>query len=360
MKYIDKIEIMLRGRTGDLFPYYIDVLDNPLAHKWLRALNTLLNNGYHLEKNYHWMGFSDRGLSYMSEKINNTISAINDYNTEWNKFGLKSYIINDYFSIDNTLAGGEVGDWLPGLTLLHDKFNNLHLHFEVLQGQSGKISKYYKTATPSIKWHIRQLNLLCHEFESRALSYRKEQYAPEWAQYNQLFCFFNTPKFKLDEKDHSAFGLDTLTRHQGDIFMGINKSVGKSHFEVFTDEGDVDINDTVTTSLTPQWQGSGDFDISWSQSSQGKPWHEQGIKDFVNWLKRNKLDPDDPKLTLGHPKVGSVNMAESFPMSNFSDIQTILKRHLDVYRIRTTGHELYLDYRWSDQNYINSQIALIK
>jgi len=26
-------------------------------------------------------------------------------------------------------------------------------------------------------------------------------------------------------------------------------------------------------------------------------------------------------------------------------MQTILKRHLDVYRIRTTGHELYFDYR---------------
>jgi len=81
--------------------------------------------------------------------------------------------------------------------------------------------------------------------------------------------------------------------------------------------------------------------------------------EIIKWLKKNKLDPDDPKLTLGHPKVGSVNMTESFPMSNFTDMQTILKRHLDVYRIRTTGHELYFDYRWSDRNYDQSQMVLL-
>jgi len=239
-------------------------------------------------------------------------------------------------------------------------FNLLHRYFEHFQGQAGKISPYYQRANSEIRWHIRQLNLLCHEFESRALSYRKEICAPDWAQYNQLFCFLNTPTFNLDpETDFSAFGLDTLTRRQGDVMMGINKSVGKSHWEVFTDEGDVSLDELTTSALISQWQGSGDFDISWSQSSQGHPWHQDEINKFVTWLVKNGFDPEDPSLTLGHPRVATVDFEKSFNSTDFKVVQDIIKQHLDVYKIRTGDQELTLDYRWSDTDYHKQQIALL-
>ena len=358
MNSIDQITITLRSKTNDVHDVYIDVLDNSLASKWLTALNRLVKDGYHLEKNYHWMGFADRDLPLICNKINASLSAIRLF--DWESVGLTPYAIPEYFTMENTLTAGEVGYEQPGSRVVHDMFNLLHRYFEHFQGQAGKISPYYQRANSEIRWHIRQLNLLCHEFESRALSYRKEQYAPDWAQYNQLFCFLNTPTFNLDpETDFSAFGLDTLTRRQGDVMMGINKSVGKSHWEVFTDEGDVSLDELTTSALISQWQGSGDFDISWSQSSQGHPWHQDEINKFVAWLVKNGFDPEDPSLTLGHPRVATVDFEKSFNSTDFKVVQDIIKQHLDVYKIRTGDQELTLDYRWSDTDYHKQQIALL-
>ena len=136
------------------------------------------------------------------------------------------YEIKEHFTVENTITKGDVGP-INGAYVEHDMFNHLHRHFENLQGQVRSISLLSK-ANKEIRWHIRQLNLLCHEFESCALSFRKLHYAIEWLQYTQLFCFLNTPTFNLDPtKDFDAFGLDTLIRRLGDVTMGIDKSVGK-------------------------------------------------------------------------------------------------------------------------------------
>lgn len=358
MTLIDQITVTLRSKTNDTYNVYIDVLDNTLASKWLTSLNHLVKNGYHLEKNYHWMGFADRDLPLICDKINASLSAIRLFN--WDSVGLTPYDIPEYFTMDNTLTTGEIGYEKPGGRVVHNMFNVLHKYFEDFQGQAGAISPYYERATTEIRWHIRQLNLLCHEFESRALTYRSEQYAPEWAQYNQLFCFLNTPTFKLDpETDFSAFGLDTLTRKQGDVMMGINKSVGKSHWEVFKDEGDVRLDKLTTSALTSQWQGSGDFDISWSQSEDNFEWKKRSIDDFVIWLHKNGLDPEDPSLTLGNPRVAIVNLKKSFNSDDFTFIQDIINKHLDVFKISTGDQELTLDYRWSDPEYDQLQMKLL-
>ena len=76
MNSIDQITITLRSKTNDVHDVYIDVLDNSLASKWLTALNHLVKDGYHLEKNYHWMGFADRDLPLICNKINASLSAI--------------------------------------------------------------------------------------------------------------------------------------------------------------------------------------------------------------------------------------------------------------------------------------------
>ena len=49
---LDEIQITLRADDDQLFDFYVDVFDNSLARKWLNALNDLLRNKNHLEKNY--------------------------------------------------------------------------------------------------------------------------------------------------------------------------------------------------------------------------------------------------------------------------------------------------------------------
>ena len=80
---------------------------------------------------------------------------------------------------------------------------------------------------------------------------------------------------------------------------------------------------------------------------------------FVAWLKKNGLDPEDPSLTLGHPRVASVNLSKSFHTEDSKTIQNIINQHLDVYQIKTSDANLTLDYRWSDDNYKDIQVNLL-
>ena len=144
---LDVIEINLNDLT-----VYIDVYDNSLSRKWLTALNELITNDYHLEKNYCFLGFADgaRNGEYLVEQINQSIAAINSANL--------GYQINDHFTLANSV------DNKGGVNQEH--FNQLHRYFEDLQGGSGHISDFYWRSNNPTRWHIRQLNLLCHEFES--------------------------------------------------------------------------------------------------------------------------------------------------------------------------------------------------
>ena len=199
---LDVIRIDLRNHhTGNLWPVWIDVYDSSLARKWLTALNDLIANHYHLEKNYCFFGFAEaeRNGEYLCQQINNTIRAINGADI--------GYHINDVFTLDNTLGGGPVGAKSPGRSIIQHKFNQLHRYFEDLQGVSGAISPFYTRADARLRWHIRQLNLLCHEFESWALSYRKNAEAPEWQRPSQLMCWLNAPRFLLDERITSCLEL---------------------------------------------------------------------------------------------------------------------------------------------------------
>jgi len=339
---LDKIEMKLRHNiTGELFPVYIDVYDNSLSRKWLPALEELLNNNYHLEKNYCFFGFpdGDRDLQLLVDQINTTIKGINDSSID--------YYIDDHFTIDNVVELEEHIDHGESLGINHDKFNQLHLYFEETQGESGRMSPHYLAADPKTRWYIRQLNLLCHEAESLILSLRKKQYAPDWIRPSNVMCWLNAPRFILDEEDYELFGIDTIARNQGGVYVGVNKAVGKHHWEVFQDEGrDSRVDELTTTSLKPQTEAAGDFDIEWGKDTVNQPFMNEHLDAFRGWLVDNKFDPNDKSLTIGHPKVAQVDLDASFSTTDFHRILSKLTQHLDVYSIRTSDSYAEYDYTW--------------
>jgi hypothetical protein len=222
---IDEITITLRDiRADDRYDVRIGVFDHSLAHKWLAALEHNIRHELHLEKNYCFLGWTEnaRDADYILSAINQSIEFINAAEI--------GYKIEDHFTWQNTVNAGPVGDDLPGLTLKPDRMNWLHRYFEDLQGHSGAMSKYYQCADAITRWHIRQLNLLCHEFESLVLSLRKQQHAPEWRRPSQLMCWLAAPRFNLEPSDFDFFGLDTLARPLGGVYVGVIKAVGKSHW----------------------------------------------------------------------------------------------------------------------------------
>ena len=153
---LDQIEIDLRG--ADTLTLYIDVTDNSLSRKWLSALNNIIRSDLHLEKNYCWLGWTEskRTAEYIIDQINASIAAINSADL--------GYTINDHFTVAETIQ--------DNLDVDHARMNWLHRYFEDLQGHSGHMSAYWTKADAGTRWHIRQLNLLCHEYESLVLSMR--------------------------------------------------------------------------------------------------------------------------------------------------------------------------------------------
>ena len=342
---LDVVELDL-GTPEDLLRVYVNVYDNSLSRKWLAALNRLLADQYHLEKNYCFFGFADgpRNGEYLLEQINLSIQAIN-------KASL-GYHINDHFDMTNSV------DQSDGVN--HDHFNQLHRYFEDLQGGSGHISDYYWRADNATRWHIRQLNLLCHEFESWQLSWRKKHTAPEWQRPSQLMCWLGAPRFTLDAEDHELFGIETINRSLGGVYVGVNKAVGKHHWEVFQDEGrDSRISELVTTSLKAQTEAAGDFDIEWANNPGNYHWQKENLKAFRQWLVDNGFDPEDKSLTIGHPQVGQVDLIRSFGSEDYKHIWNQLNTRLDVHAIRTSDASAVYEYTWSDPDYMEKQIKCL-
>ena len=344
---LDQIKITLRADHGELLDFYIDVFDNSLARKWLASLNDIIGSGLHLEKNYCWLGWTEsaRNCDFLCVQINRSIMAINASNLD--------YKIQDFFSPANVIQ--------RDLDIDHAKMNQLHRYFEDLQGTAGAMSAHYTGADDYTRWHIRQLNLLCHELESLVLSMRKAVQAPEWRRPSQLMCWLRAPRFELDAEDLELFGIDTINRKLGGVYVGVNKAVGKHHWEVFNDEGrDSRISELVTTGLRTQTQAAGDFDIEWARDPGAYYWQQTKLAEFREWLERNGFDPDDPSLTIGHPKVGQVDLQRSFGTESYDQIWGQLSTKLDVYKICTSSAEATYDYHWSDPDYDLQQIKALK
>ena len=284
-------------------------------------------------------------MEYICSEINRSIAAINRANL--------GYSIQDFFSPANTVA--------EDLGVDQDHMNRLHRYFEDLQGVSGAMSPYYTAANDTIRWHIRQLNLLCHEHESLVLSIRKLKEAPEWRRPSQLMCWLRAPRFVLEPSDYDLFGIETINRELGGVYVGVNKAVGKHHWEVFTDEGrDSRVDELVTSTLRSQTEAAGDFDIEWANNPGSFPWQIQMLDEFRQWLITNGFDPEDKSLTIGHPKVAQVDLIRSFGTTDYNEIWKKLAEYLDVYKIRIGTVEATYEYRWSDPDYDLQQIRNLK
>jgi hypothetical protein len=343
---LDVVEIEL-GTHQDRLRVYVNIYDNSLSRKWVSALNQVLEHNYHLEKNYGFFGFADgpRNGPYILDQINCSIEAINDSGLD--------YHIDDHFDTSNSV------DDQGGVD--HTHFNQLHRYFEDLQGSSGHISNHYWQADTKTRWHIRQLNLLCHEFESWQLSWRKKHTAPEWQRPSQLMCWLSAPRFVLDEPDYELFGIDTINRSLGGVYVGVNKAVGKHHWEVFQDEGrDSRLGELVTTSLKAQTEAAGDFDIEWANNPGTFPWQIKQLAEFREWLTVNGIDPEDQSLTIGHPQVGQVDLLRSFGSEDYREIWSQLNTHLNVLSVATSTARATYDYSWSDPDYMQQQLRNLK
>jgi hypothetical protein len=174
-------------------------------------------------------------------------------------------------------------------------------------------------------------------------------------------CWLSAPRFVLDESDYELFGVETINRNLGGVYVGVNKAVGKHHWEVFQDEGrDSRIDELTTTTLKSQSEAAGDFDIEWANNPGTFPWQIKQLAEFKIWLQQNEFDPEDKTLTIGHPQVGQVDLIRSFGTEDYQAIWNQLNTHLNVHAVRTSSAIATYDYSWHDLDYMQQQLRNLK
>lgn len=366
------VKVVLRNPLNktDLVDYTIVPNDSQLAKDWVAALGQELVSGKMLEKNFCFMGFprTARNLNYLCSELNSAVYKINLFNRTgvWQKNGLKSYIIEDYFSPDVVRFGDEypIGDESVdyGLFVKHGVMNKLHNHFEILQGTVSNLSGYYILADYETKYAIRQLNNLCHELESLILSQRKQVTAADWVRPSQITTFLHADRHELKPEHRLGFATNGYNRVFGGVYMHWTQ-IGKTLFEVWRDENAPELTDTVCEAITELKYYSGEFDIEWARDvAYGKntPWHDNMIDKFTEWLLENKKDPTDVNLSLGYLPLGQVALKESFGTEYPNTIWEILTNHLDIYKIEIGDVSQTYEYCWTDLNYKQMQIDMMR
>ena len=374
-----KVTVTLRNPLdySDLLEYYIIPNDSQLAKDWLVALKSLLVKGNLLEKNFCFMGFpkSARTLEYLCDTLNQSVEVINKF--DFTQHGLENYVIEEWFHpntvrfpdtypVEGTMLKPGTVDGQRrtdiGLYAKHTTLNQLHNHFERLQGTVNNLSPYYKAADYATKYAIRQLNIICHEMESLILSQRKQASTPEWVRPSQITTFLHAERYQLTDEHRQAFVTNSYDRKFGHVYMHWTQ-IGKTLMEVFQDEGAPELTDTVCEAITALEYYSGEFDIEWAKDvtrANKYPWVEKLATEFTAWLETNGLNPADPKLSLGYLPLGHVDLMSSFGTTDMFTIWDKLSTHLDIYKIKVDDVEGTFEYVWSDPNYAEQQIEMMR
>jgi len=361
----------------DTIDVHFDIPQNEFTNRWKQELKNLLQHNYHLEKNYCFMGFVEnnpRNIDFLCEEINQSIAQVNKFNVtnKWQDAGLQSYHIDDHFDKDAVMYSedlpiGDGGDDganyhnTLGCRMKHDAMNRLHRYFEDLQGEAWGLSSYYKVADYDTKYAIRQLNDLCHELESYLLSYRKSKFQPEWCQPSQITTWLQAPRKYLKPQDFDLFYENNYDRECGGVYLHWAQ-VGKTHIEVFRDEDGADVDDVVCSTINALKFYTGEFDINWAKdiTNDISPWHKKEQQEFYKWLTHNGFDVNDKTLALGFIKIGQCDLQKSFGTTDPQLIWKQLSNHLDIYKIQIDDVSNTFDYVWSQPNFKDIQIEVMK
>jgi len=321
----------------------LDVYDTPLGKRFIEALKDNLVKKKILEKNFCFLGFADskRDLNFLCKELNDSIEQINSFKFDPPYEAIHPFRTDDFqYSSKLPIGNAPDGDYTktPGLRLKHDACNLLHRYFEELQGTAWQLSPFYKQADHETKYAIRQLNNICHEIESWVHAYRKKIIEPEWIRPSQITTFLNAPRYDLHDEDYELFKQNRYDRELGGVYLHWSQ-VGKTLYEVYRDEHAPVMTEALCSEINHQKYYSGEFDIEWGDTitEDTHDFKKQEMQGYRAWLKENKYDWEDPKLSLGYIKIGQVDLETSFQNRPFTSIYEVMKDNLNIKNITIRG-----------------------
>lgn len=180
-------------------------------------------------------------------------------------------------------------------------FNYLHLKFEQLSGEFGKPTRLFSIATPELKSAIRNLNFFLHRIETRSknqqnlyLSFDKDQYR----------------RISIDKEDYQYFDVNLSPG----VFYSHYVELGKEFLDLYEDNLPLTYGNVKNLHYY-----SGEAYLSLNG------YHSFADQNFLNWLKKNNIDPNDKMLGYSRIPLGKVD--------NVSDVYSKIMKYRHIKQI---------------------------
>jgi hypothetical protein len=329
----ERLELDVRNSaTGERRTIAFAIQGDFPAQRWAFVLGRALERRISLVKHFAFRGWRSTGrdLAFLCAEMNRFIDEVNEV---FSRETMPRYRIAMRFA--------------PEMLTSQEPLNEIHKHFEILQGQLWNLSPYFLAADARAKYAISQLNFLCHELEGffklKGGGTESELTVTYWpVDYRQDILPDEYPRFTL----RPAWG--SLTAHYS--------QPGKDHLQSFTHADELVGRENV--SGMRYLSGEFDFLLAFPRDAAGQRAFEAA---FASWLRERGYDPRDASLGLGVLVVGELDRSCLGDMSP-EEFTAFLHREVDdiaEIRLRERGGRVVAaeyPYGWRDPGY-EAQLA---
>ncbi len=319
------MKLIFRNKQNETIDVDCTIFESPLTDKWGRLLEGVIQNDFiAYVKNFSLVGnlAQNRPPEQIIKELVEGVRIIKaaSWYPEYDK-------INEDF--ESLLTNYD-----------QDMLNDLHHHFDQLQGQIWNPTHFLAAATGEERFAISKLNLSCHELEAYHDSKEKKEAGYPHSVYF-YYSISGTPVFEgitLEEKMQFS-----KTVGNGMIYLHYAQT-GKTWYEAYCDN-----DETVPTeNITEHRTISGEF-----SAHIGKPFDFIVDEGFKNYIKNRGRDPEDPDLAIGYCPIGQINSINGIDISDYEACQKVLEEYDDFYAIEYNGLRNEYDYRADDSKYLD-------
>ena len=318
------MKLLFRNIQNETIEVDCTIFDNPLTQKWGPLLEGVMKNDFiAYVKNFSLVGnlAQNRPPQQIIEELVAGVRILK--NASW---------YPEY---------GKINEDFESLLTNYDQdmLNDLHHHFDQLQGQIWNPTHFLAQATGEERFAISKLNLSCHELEAYHDSKEKKEAGEDHSVYF-YYSISGTPTFEaitLEEKMQFS-----RTVGNGMIYLHYAQT-GKTWYEAYCDRDEV----VPTENITEHRTMTGEFSCH-----IGKPFDfivDQGFEDYIRARGR---DPEDPDLAIGYCPIGQINSVNGIPIEDYNACQKVLEEYDDFFAIEYNGIRKEYDYRADDSTYL--------
>ena len=285
-----KMKIGVRNpQTGKSCDLDYLLTDQALPQAWARALHLdyLSDTNTSMYKTFCLHGWGDANTKtreWLSTELNWHIDRVNEYF----KRNRIDYSVDMQFDPD---------------TVNQAQLNEIHRHFELIQGHHNDKSDIWETSTPAFKFSVNQFNHFCHELEGHI--YREAQPGTTGT---MIACLYPNVKHDITLEQLKSFSMTDYT--SGDVRLHYAQT-GRQPIEVFmAQDTQVTLDD-----IEPIKYVTGEFDLVFHDSTVD--WSA-----FNAWCTESGIDVDDPTNALGYAVVAHCDHVPD-DIQEYTDIHSV-------------------------------------